>query len=67
LALSGSAVHRHHAQALGPAGDVHLTPLEYPVLESLARKAGMVVRQRQLLREVWGPDRTEDARSCGSA
>jgi two-component system KDP operon response regulator KdpE len=46
----------------GPAGNIHLTPLEYRVLECLARKAGMVVRQRQLLREVWGPDRQDDTR-----
>jgi two-component system KDP operon response regulator KdpE len=50
-------------QSHGPQGDIHLTPLEYRVLECLARQAGMVVRQRQLLREVWGPDRQEDARS----
>ncbi|HEX4388805.1 MAG TPA: response regulator [Steroidobacteraceae bacterium] len=49
--------------ARGPEGEIHLTPLEYRVLETLARNAGMVVRQRQLLREVWGPDRAEDARS----
>ena len=47
----------------GPAGDIHLTPLEYRVLECLARQAGMVVRQGQLLREVWGPDRQDDTRS----
>jgi two-component system KDP operon response regulator KdpE len=47
----------------GPQGNIHLTPLEYRVLESLARQTGMVVRQRQLLREVWGPDRQDDARS----
>lgn len=46
----------------GPAGSIHLTPLEYRVLECLARQAGMVVRQGQLLREVWGPDRQDDAR-----
>lgn len=50
-----------HAQ--GPSGDIHLTPLEYRVLECLARQDGMVVRQNQLLREVWGPGRTDDARS----
>ena len=50
-------------QASGPEGDIHLTPLEYRVLECLARNAGVVVRQRQLLREVWGPDRAEDSRS----
>src|SRR3984893_19119852 len=47
----------------GPQGNIHLTPLEYRVLECLARHAGMVVRQRQLLRDVWGPDRQDDARS----
>jgi two-component system KDP operon response regulator KdpE len=47
----------------GPQGNIHLTPLEYRVLECLARQTGMVVRQRQLLREVWGPDRQDDARS----
>ena len=47
----------------GPAGDIHLTPLEYRVLECLARKAGMVVLQRQLLREVWGPHHMDDTRS----
>lgn len=48
--------------ARGPKGSIHLTPLEYRVLECLARQAGMVVRQAQLLREVWGPDREDDAR-----
>lgn len=50
-------------QAQGPQGSIHLTPLEYRVLECLVHQAGMVVRQRQLLREVWGPDRQGDARS----
>jgi two-component system KDP operon response regulator KdpE len=47
----------------GPEGDIHLTPLEYRVLECLARQTGMVVQQRHLLTEVWGPDRADDARS----
>jgi len=47
----------------GPQGNIHLTPLEYRVLECLARQTGMVVRQGQLLREVWGPDRQDDARN----
>jgi two-component system KDP operon response regulator KdpE len=50
-------------QSIGPQGELHLTPLEYRVLDCLAQQTGMVVRQRQLLREVWGPDRDEDARS----
>jgi two-component system, OmpR family, KDP operon response regulator KdpE len=47
----------------GAGGDIHLTPLEYRVLECLIRQTGMVVRQRQILREVWGPNRQDDPRS----
>jgi two-component system KDP operon response regulator KdpE len=43
--------------------ELHLTPLEYRVLECLARQPGMIVTQRQLLREAWGPDRAGDSRS----
>jgi two-component system KDP operon response regulator KdpE len=50
-------------EARGPAGEVHLTPLEYRVLESLVRHAGMIVRREQLLREAWGPDKLGDSRS----
>jgi two-component system KDP operon response regulator KdpE len=47
----------------GPEGDIHLTQLEFRLIECLARQAGMVVRHQQLLREVWGPDRLDDTRS----
>jgi two-component system KDP operon response regulator KdpE len=50
-------------ESLGPDGQIHMTPLEYRVLESLARQAGLIVRQDQLIREVWGPDRLGDSRS----
>ena len=43
--------------------ELHLTPLEYRVLECLARNSGMIVTQRQLLREAWGPDRVDDSRT----
>ena len=43
--------------------ELKLTPLEYRVLESLARHMGMIVRQDQLIREVWGPDHVGDTRS----
>ncbi len=36
--------------------EVHLTPLEYKLLATLARHAGKVLTHRQLLREVWGPN-----------
>jgi two-component system KDP operon response regulator KdpE len=35
--------------------EVHLTPTEWGLLEVLARNAGKLVAQRQLLRDVWGP------------
>jgi two-component system, OmpR family, KDP operon response regulator KdpE len=47
----------------GPDGHIHLTPLEHRLLESFVRHSGMIVRQTQLIREVWGPDKTGDARS----
>jgi two-component system KDP operon response regulator KdpE len=44
-------------------GEIHLTPLEFRVLECLARQAGSIVTQGQLLREVWGPAHADDTRS----
>jgi two-component system KDP operon response regulator KdpE len=35
--------------------DVRLTPTEWHLLEVLARNAGRLITQRQLLQEVWGP------------
>ena len=40
---------------------VHLTPIEFKLLATLARHAGKVVTQRQLLNEVWGPEYGEEA------
>ncbi len=37
--------------------EVHLTPLQYELLAVLVRHAGRVVRQTQLMKDVWGPDR----------
>ena len=56
---------RRAARSAG--GELHLTPLEYRVLECLARQAGMIVTQRQLLREAWGPDRSATRAACASA
>ena len=50
-------------ESRGPQGELHLTPLEYRVLESLARHTGLIVRQAQLIREVWGPERLSDTGS----
>ncbi len=37
-------------------GEVHLTVIEYRLLALLARHAGRVVTQKQILTEVWGPE-----------
>jgi two-component system KDP operon response regulator KdpE len=41
--------------------EVHLTPLEYKLLATLTRHAGLVLTHRQLLKEVWGPGHAEDS------
>jgi two-component system KDP operon response regulator KdpE len=43
--------------------EVHLTPIEYRILAALAKHAGMVLTQRQLLREVWGPGEGHQAQA----
>nr|WP_298724273.1 response regulator [uncultured Steroidobacter sp.] len=63
LDIGSIAIDLTRRQAVGPDGDVHFTPLEYRVLESLARQAGMIVTQRQLISEAWGPDKLGDTRS----
>jgi two-component system KDP operon response regulator KdpE len=50
-------------EARNAEGDLHLTPLEYRLLDVLASHAGLVVRTPLLLREVWGPGRAGDTGS----
>ena len=40
--------------------EVHLTPIEYSLLSALIRQAGKVLTHRQLLTEIWGPERAQD-------
>ena len=47
--LAAKTVHRDGA-------DVHLTPTEWGIVELLARNKGKLISQKQLLREVWGPE-----------
>jgi two-component system, OmpR family, KDP operon response regulator KdpE len=63
LHLNGIEVDLAKRETHGPHGEVHLTPLEYRVLECLARHLGSIVIQNQLVREVWGPERLGDTRS----
>ncbi|RYX96156.1 MAG: two-component system response regulator KdpE [Comamonadaceae bacterium] len=41
--------------------EVHLTPIEYRLLNVLATNAGRVLTHRQLLREVWGPSHADQS------
>lgn len=50
-----------HRQVFVAGKEVHLTPIEYKLLTTLARHAGKVLTHRQLLKEVWGPLHVEEA------
>lgn len=39
--------------------EIHLTPIEYKLLVTLAKNANMVMTHRQLLEQVWGPGNAE--------
>jgi len=66
LSFGGVEVDLARRDARGPGGALHLTPLEYRVLECLARQSGLIVTRGQLMREVWGPaqDDTRNLRAC---
>jgi two-component system KDP operon response regulator KdpE len=48
---------RHEVSVDGQA--VHLTPIEFRLLQVMAQSAGKVLTHRHLLREVWGPTAVE--------
>jgi two-component system KDP operon response regulator KdpE len=62
LRIGEVTVNLESREAHGPAGAVHLTPIEFRVLACLARGHGLVVTREQLICEVWGPDRVADTR-----
>nr|WP_256199485.1 response regulator transcription factor [Verrucomicrobium spinosum] len=41
--------------------ELKLTPIEYNLLKLLARNLGRVITQKQILKDVWGPNATEQA------
>ncbi|MDO9177576.1 MAG: response regulator [Agitococcus sp.] len=51
-------IHKHQVLLAGEL--VHVTPVEFRLLEVLVRYTGKVMTHRQLLREVWGPNHEED-------
>ncbi len=50
-----------HRRVLVAGDEVHLTPIEYRLLATLAKHAGKVLTQHQLLTEVWGPPYVDQA------
>jgi two-component system KDP operon response regulator KdpE len=63
LRIGDTEIDLDRRRAANSAGDVHLTPLEYRVLECLVRHVGRIVRPQQLLREAWGPEKSGDSRT----
>jgi two-component system KDP operon response regulator KdpE len=59
LEIGGLALDRRTHQVRLDGALVHLTPLEFRLLERLARAPGAVVTHRQLLADVWGADQVE--------
>jgi two-component system KDP operon response regulator KdpE len=55
LVLGSAHVDLSARRASRNGEDVHLTPIEFRLLACLAKHLGLVVTQRQLLTEVWGP------------
>jgi two-component system KDP operon response regulator KdpE len=45
---------------LRDGAEVHLTPIEFRLLETLARNRGRLMTHRSLLVEVWGPEYADD-------
>ena len=59
LVLGEARVDLEKRRAWRDTGEIHLTPIEFKLLACLAKHLGMVVTQRQLLTEVWGPSHAE--------
>lgn len=43
------------SRAVRSGDEIHLTPIEWRIVETLARRRGRLVRQSELLHAVWGP------------
>jgi len=50
-----------HRRVVVSDREIHLTPIEYRLLAALAKHAGKILTQRQLLTEVWGPPYADQA------
>jgi len=55
LEFTGLRIEPDTHRVIGEAAEVHLTPTEFRLLLSLARRPGRLVSHADLLRSVWGP------------
>ena len=55
LELDGLVLDITDSRATRDGHDVHLTPTEWKIVETLVRRRGRLVRQTELLHAVWGP------------
>lgn len=60
LRLGDAIVDLDRRAATRAGQPLHLTPIEFRLLATLARHLGMVVTHRELLSEVWGPTHADD-------
>ncbi len=54
--VGGCTIDLGAKRVLRDGTEVHLTAKEWGLVEALVRRPGRLVSQRQLLREVWGPE-----------
>ena len=60
LRIGEARIDLERRTALRGAESLRLTPIEFRLLATLARRPGTVVTHGQLLREVWGPSHAQD-------
>ena len=60
LMLEEASIDLQKRRAMRNGESVHLTPIEFKLVATLAKHVGMVVTHRQLLSEVWGPTHASD-------
>lgn len=63
--FTAGELHLDFARRLVTLGgqEIHLTPIEYDLLRTMALNAERVLTHRQLLTRVWGPEYAEDLRT----
>lgn len=59
ITTSAFTIDLQHMRALRDGADVHLTRLEWGIVETLVRHPDRLVTSRQLLTQVWGPTYAE--------